>query len=1039
MRLRRLLPLLALALVEPLPAQELPLRLVSASAPLLPDPAEWQARQQNGPGFTDLAWRARADLERAPWVDHEFLARGLARLGPYCARMQALGFNAIVLADVVHALTFDQVDPQDRYAILAADHPLRVRHQAYREFFGKAIELAHAHGLRVLLNTDEFVHVDELARWITQGGAPLTADNDRLWQAWRAKYRELFRVLPDLDGVQVRLGEIYVYGAYRGKAITAPDGKDPALYRRIVEETQKVVCGEHKKLYVHRTWCMYGDGIHTTPALYDAVFAGLPREGLVVSVKHTATDFWQWQPQNPTLGRGEPRQIVEFQARHEFDGQGLVPCVKVRDFTSRMRFVHEHGLHGVSIWATEGGLDNSADRRAWDTIPYYGRFPYWTEANLWLLARLMRDPLSEPKAALTEWGTATFGAAAGPAIAELLLRSDAASAQVHYLPAFAATTLWHPSPTRWFKLADRGFDPYAAPLREPREKQLRDEIATMEELCAGLATGARALPLADPAQRQAVVASFAHLDCLARLFGSWRRCKLASLQQRPLGTEPETLERVLAEYRREHGSYDTTEVEHSRTRMLALATPGPVREHPVRLSHGPALGDVQARSIQIWARAERASQVHALLRADHADAALPAMVLAAEPAHDQCVTFTFAGLEPASLWHAQVWASDSTDPREPPPADATRLVVRTQPPESHRRRVRLAFSGDVCGQNIGRDRDQGIPIYRALLARAPDAFLGLGDMIYGDSGLDAESRFGRAQVPLAAVVPPTLASYRAHWRYLRDDPVQAAFARAVPTSQTWDDHEVVNDFGGLDPRASTLLTPALQALWEWNPMPREPHGPPRLYRRLRFGKELEVFVLDTRQYRDPNGAPDTPERKKTMLGREQLAWLLHGIARTDATHVAIATSVPLTVPTGSREQGRDSWADHGSGKGFEQELLQILRALHAAGHMRPLFLTADVHHAEVVRLLPFPAAPEFTPYEIVVGPMQAGLFGAQELAPTLRPTRLFYWSPEENVRTLETALHWFNFGLLEAEPTGQLRLEIVDGFGNRLFAHDIAP
>ena len=47
-----------------------------------------------------------------------------------------------------------------------------------------------------------------------------------------------------------------------------------------------------------------------------------------------------------------------------------------------------------------------------------------------------------------------------------------------------------------------------------------------------------------------------------------------------------------------------------------------------------------------------------------------------------------------------------------------------------------------------------------------------------------------------------------------------------------------------------------------------------------MGKHVELFILDTRQYRDANFAIDDSVKPKTMLGREQLVWLKDKLTRS---------------------------------------------------------------------------------------------------------------------------------------------------------------
>src|SRR5260370_33235588 len=113
-----------------------------------------------------------------------------------------------------------------------------------------------------------------------------------------------------------------------------------------------------------------------------------------------------------------------------------------------------------------------------------------------------------------------------------------------------------------------------------------------------------------------------------------------------------------------------------------------------------------------------------------------------------------------------------------------------------------------------------------------------------------------------------------------------------------------------------------QALLDDWPIAPPAEEPTRLYRRFRWGRLLEVFILDTRQYRSPNADTDGPA--KTMLGAEQKRWLLDGVTSSSATWKVVVTSVSLSIPTG-KPDARDSWTGVGpvglpvDGAGFVTE------------------------------------------------------------------------------------------------------------------------
>ena len=269
-----------------------------------------------------------------------------------------------------------------------------------------------------------------------------------------------------------------------------------------------------------------------------------------------------------------------------------------------------------------------------------------------------------------------------------------------------------------------------------------------------------------------------------------------------------------------------------------------------------------------------------------------------------------------------------------------------------------------------------------IRAWQPDVFVGLGDMIYADNACESTGRYGNPQLGGVGIAVD-LPSFWAHWRYNRGDSASQRLLAGTSYVGVWDDHEVVNDFGPLTDAPTTppysgahLLPLGLEAFLDYTPI----ETAPTLYRSLRWGQHLELFVLDTRRYRDANFAPDTGAQPKSMLGAEQLAWLKEGLASSDATWKVIVSSVPMSIPTGfPPTNGRDGWADFDQTTGFERELLDILRFLQERGIDDSIWITTDVHFAEVFRYRPFADDPAFTVHELATGPLNAGIFPNRRL------------------------------------------------------------
>ncbi|HEU5319983.1 MAG TPA: alkaline phosphatase D family protein, partial [Methylomirabilota bacterium] len=328
--------------------------------------------------------------------------------------------------------------------------------------------------------------------------------------------------------------------------------------------------------------------------------------------------------------------------------------------------------------------------------------------------------------------------------------------------------------------------------------------------------------------------------------------------------------------------------------------------------------------------------------------------------------------------------------------------------------VTFLWSGDLGGGGFCRPREGGYRIFCAMARQQADFFLFVGDTVYADVPCRRPDT-----VPGANFVATTLAGYRARHRYNREDAALQAFLRATPVSAIWDDHEVRNDFAGT---AEPLMPLGLRAFLDYWPLAPPPEEPTRLYRSLRWGALLEVFILDTRQYRSANRELDGPD--KTMLGAAQRAWLLRAVAASTAVWKVVVSSVPLAIPTG-RPERRDSWTgvnvlgmapEHPTG--FATERDAILGELRRASVRNLVFVAADVHHAELIRHAP---APDFAFHEMIAGPLSATLGQPRPLDRTLGSISLFARGGLAN------------FGAVTVTPAG-LAVRFLDAEGNELFA-----
>jgi alkaline phosphatase D len=146
---------------------------------------------------------------------------------------------------------------------------------------------------------------------------------------------------------------------------------------------------------------------------------------------------------------------------------------------------------------------------------------------------------------------------------------------------------------------------------------------------------------------------------------------------------------------------------------------------------------------------------------------------------------------------------------------------------------------------------------------------------------------------------------RLHWQRMFSLPILRDFLRQVPAYWQKDDHDSMFDdsYPGLDaPWISPLTYEQGAAIFR----EQAPVGE-KLFRTFRWGKGVQIWLPEGRDFRSPDEDPDGPN--KTLWGAEQKAWLKESLLASDATFKIIVSQTPIVGPD-SREQ-TDNLADTG--------------------------------------------------------------------------------------------------------------------------------
>ncbi|MDZ3836645.1 MAG: alkaline phosphatase D family protein [Rhodospirillales bacterium] len=487
-----------------------------------------------------------------------------------------------------------------------------------------------------------------------------------------------------------------------------------------------------------------------------------------------------------------------------------------------------------------------------------------------------------------------------------------------------------------------------------------------------------------------------------------------------------------------------------------LAAPAIGQRNRPLLTHGVQSGDVGPASGVVWARADRPARMMVEIATTESfrDARLLRGPDALEDS-DFTAKLELSGLPAGQTVFYRVRFLDLGDLKSE--SEPTVGRFRTAPIAPHD--IRFVWAGDTAGQGWGINRDWGgIRAFASMRRLEPDFFINSGDSVYADSPIPPEITLADGTIwknlvtPEKSKVAETLAEFRGQYKYnLLDDNVRR-FAAEVPTLAQWDDHETVNNwYSGeilgdgpyTERNVSILAARAGRAFHEFMPIRPQPGEQQRIYRRVRYGPALDVFILDMRSYRGANGPNDQPAPgpESAFLGAEQLAWLKGELIESTATWKVIAADMPIGLVR-SDGPGRFEAIAQGNGPplGREHEIADLLATLKAHGVKNTVWLTADVHYTAAHYYDPTKARfSDFDGFwEFVSGPLHAATGSTAELDDSFGPQVVFEKSAEHRRLGPADGLQFFG----EVHIAGRTRVMTVilrDLEGAALYSVELEP
>ena len=401
---------------------------------------------------------------------------------------------------------------------------------------------------------------------------------------------------------------------------------------------------------------------------------------------------------------------------------------------------------------------------------------------------------------------------------------------------------------------------------------------------------------------------------------------------------------------------------------------------PPGFAYGVAAGEMTPTSARLWTRAPKAGPVTLVLTAV---GTTRRFALTASPASDLTVQRTASGLRPGTIYRyrfSQGAVTSVSGRFETAPAPATTAAVR------------FAISGDADatpGRN-GRPGFNGFETYGAMARAGNDFDLNFGDTIYSDSEVGGS--------PVARTVPQKWAKYRLG---LALEPLRRLRA-STGVYSGWDDHEFVNDYSRAE-HGVAIYRAGVKAFLDYTPASYDARTGD--YRSFRWGKNVELFLLDGRSFRSAKAtaacggdiAPTAPAAvrqafatlspalakpvpqscldaiaspQRTLLGAAQLAAFTRAIRASTATFKVVVNPEPMlqlyALPY-------DRW------EGYAAERARVLDVLRSVRNV--VLLTTDMHAHVIgeIRTDTFaPGGPVGTGIsEVVTGPVATNTYARE--------------------------------------------------------------
>lgn len=285
-----------------------------------------------------------------------------------------------------------------------------------------------------------------------------------------------------------------------------------------------------------------------------------------------------------------------------------------------------------------------------------------------------------------------------------------------------------------------------------------------------------------------------------------------------------------------------------------------------------------------------------------------------EAINDYTIQWKFDDLLPDTKYFVRIQARKSSDYSV---SDSCSGSFYTPPTKKIKKDI--SFCVVTCHDYIRRDDSTGgHKIYNSMATLTPDFYVHTGDVEYYDK-------------PNPYALTKELMRFK--WNRLFALPFQRSFYKNHTTYFIKDDHDALCNDAWAGQRYGTVTFEEGLNIFDKEQFPTNN----KPYKTVRWGKDLQVWIVEGRNYRTPNDHPDGAD--KTIWGKEQKEWFFKTVKESDATFKVLISPTPILGPD------RKNKFDNHSNKSFKHEGDEIRAFIDKQKNM---FITNGDRHWQYV-------------------------------------------------------------------------------------------